>query len=182
MPDFDNKPAVNGSDRLSSTGPITARAVVQPWIGASVPVSAFNRMIWGLAGLACGAVLVTAAMIHPDPRGFGTHEALGMRSCGFILMSGLPCPTCGMTTAYSQMMHGRPLAAFVAQPAGFVLCLGTMVGAVLCLRIAILGRIPWINWDRIGPVRVMLGFAALLIGGWAFKLVHGLALGNLPAR
>lgn len=73
------------------------------------------------------------------------------------------------------------MAAFLAQPAGFILCLATIGTMVYSLYVAATGSMIWVNWDRIG-LRLMLGFGLLLIGGWMFKLVHGLLTGALPAK
>lgn len=35
--------------------------------------------------------------------------------------------SCGMTTAFASVMHGRPILAWQANPAGLVLCLATLV-------------------------------------------------------
>lgn len=40
--------------------------------------------------------------------------------CGFKDEYGLPCPTCGMTTAFLEFSKGHILTAFWAQPAGAV--------------------------------------------------------------
>lgn len=131
---------------------------------------------------ACAGLLLVAAWIDPDRRGYGTHEALGMPPCGFLVRTRLPCPTCGMTTAYTLLMHGRIDTAFLAQPAGALLCLGTAACALIFGRAAIIGRLPSINWDRIRPVLLMMLVVLTLLLGWGFKLALGLATGSLPVR
>ena len=79
--------------------------------------------IWDRAAylaLWCGflAVMAVAFLLTPDPSGLGTHTRLHLPPCGFYLLTGKPCPSCGMTTAFAWMMHGRPLEALKAQPAG----------------------------------------------------------------
>ncbi|GJQ26732.1 MAG: hypothetical protein HBSAPP02_17640 [Phycisphaerae bacterium] len=123
-----------------------------------------------------------AAILKPDPRGYGTHEALGMEPCGFVFMMGLPCPTCGMTTSFAYLMHGQPLASLKAQPAGFLLCVATAVLMVASLVAAIRGEIVAINWERIGAVRLSLAVGFVLVGGWAIKLAMGFATGTYPLR
>ena len=118
----------------------------------------------------------------PDPRGFGTHERLGLPPCSLVLTTGLPCPTCGMTTAFSLMMHARPWSAFLVQPAGAVLCLATMVLLLVSAYIAVSGRTVTIDWDRLGPVRLALSGGLVLMLGWGFKIAHGLLTGALPAH
>ncbi len=70
----------------------------------------------------------------------------------------------------------------MAQPAGAVLCVLTVVVMIASLRTAARGYMMAPNWDRVGPVRFMLGFGLLLLGGWGFKIAHGLATGILPYR
>ncbi len=73
-------------------------------------------------------VLGIAVTLDPDERGFGTHEQLGLAPCDYYVQTGFPCPTCGMTTAFTNMAHFDVPAAFRANPAGvllFLLTLGT---------------------------------------------------------
>ncbi len=131
-----------------------------------------TRLIAGLIAVGGGGVLALAMYLEPDSRGYGTHEGLGLLPCGMILTSGIPCPTCGMTTAFALMMNGRPVAAFVAQPAGAALCLATIgafFGSGWCL---VAGRTPRVPWERINAFRWMIGFGVVLVGGWAFKIAH----------
>ena len=72
--------------------------------------------MWLLIG--CVLLLAAGIYIKPDPRGHGTHEQLGFAPCGFYLMTGYACPTCGATTAFAWMVHGRPWMAIKTQPFG----------------------------------------------------------------
>ena len=150
-------------------------------LGPSTTVGVKLRLVAGLIATTFAAVLVIARLLPPDDRGFGTHERLGLPPCGMILTSGLPCPSCGMTTSFSLMMHGRPIDAFIAQPAGAAVCLGAMIGVVLAVHAAATGRVIQVDWDRLGPVRLMLGFALFVLGGWAVKMAIGFSNGQLPA-
>ena len=151
-------------------------------LGPPVAVGPGLRVVAGLIAVVLLAVLGLARWLPPDERGFGTHERLGLPPCGLILTSGLPCPSCGMTTSFSLMMHGRPVDSFMAQPAGAVLSLGAMLGLILACQTVVTGRVIQVDWDRLGPVRVMLGFALLIVGGWATKLAIGFATGQFPAN
>jgi hypothetical protein len=74
-----------------------------------------------------------AYRLEPDPRGFGTHQRLGLPPCTFRVLFQISCPSCGMTTSFSHFSRGEFGSAWRANPAGLML-------AVLC---AIL--IPW-SW------------------------------------
>lgn len=153
-------------------------------LGPRSRVGTNARLAWAGVALACAVVLGVARYLEPDARGYGTHRQLGFYRypCSFVVTSGLPCPTCGMTTAFSLIVHGRPGSAFKAQPAGAVLCLGTMGLLVFSLSVVISGKMVAVNWDRIGPVRFTLAVGVLILGGWGFKIAHGLITGTLPAR
>lgn len=135
--------------------------------------------------LACGAVLGVAVYLHPDSRGLGTHRQLGLGPCGFVLTTGLPCPTCGMTTAFSHTVRGQLIRAFFAQPAGMLLALGTIVTFFTSLWVLFTGRMPhWplrlVMW--LSPYRLLLILLVVLLAAWGFKLAWGLATGALPIR
>jgi len=152
-------------------------------LGRRFRVALNTRLAWGGVGLACSCVLGIAAWLTPDSSGLGTHRQLfGSYPCSFVVTSGLPCPTCGMTTSFAEMVHGHPFASFIAQPAGAVFCLATIAAAAFGLWVAISGNMISVNWERIGPTRFMLGLGFLILGGWVFKLAQGLITGKLPMK
>lgn len=124
-----------------------------------------------IVAVACLGAIGVSAYLSPDPRGFGTHEQLGLPPCISTKFAGAPCPLCGMTTAFSLMAHARPFDAFCAQPAGaalFGICVLTFAGASTA---AVLGYTPahvaaFARARRLGSVTLML-----LLGAWAYKLV-----------
>jgi Protein of unknown function (DUF2752) len=150
---------------------------IGPWYRATRS----ERIGWGVMGIACAVLLGVAAWLEPSPEGMGTHRALGLPPCGFAYSTGLPCPTCGMTTSFALTVRGRIFSAIVAQPAGFVLCLIAAVLVIYGTSVAIRGRAIWINWDRIAT-RLVLCLAFLILGGWGFKMAHGLVVGTLPTH
>ncbi len=158
--------------------------VRKPFWGPRYRLRIDGRLAWGCVALLCGAVLGLAIYLHPDSRGFGTHEQLPFYPypCSFTLTTGLPCPTCGMTTAFSLVMHGRFLAAFLAQPAGMVLCLGTVVLFVYAAYVAVSGMMIPLNRDRFSLAQLTIGLGLLILGGWGFKIAFGLATGSLPLK
>src|SRR5689334_15070226 len=69
------------------------------------------------------ALLVVAARLNPSPKGVGSHRQLGLQECQFEARTGLPCPTCGMTTSFAHFVRGNIIASFWVQPMGTVLAL-----------------------------------------------------------
>src|ERR1044071_959136 len=125
-------------------------AIAQParrsWLGGREYLSTQGRLAWLAVGLSCAATLAVGAWLRPDARGYRTHQGLGRPPCSFMLNTGLPCPTCVMTTAFSCLLHGHPADAFMAQPAGLGLCIGTIAIMLVAFHAAARGYIVHPNW------------------------------------
>ena len=130
--------------------------------------------------LCCGAVLAVAVYLKPDPHGMGTHQQLGLQPCGMVLMTGYPCPTCGMTTAFSYLVRGQVLSAIYAQISGFVLAVLTIAVAVGSLWTLVFGHPPRVAWRVATPFRLMFTLLLLILGGWVVKIAVGWLDGSLP--
>jgi hypothetical protein len=59
--------------------------------------------------------------------------------CGFKQRFQLPCPSCGITTSAVAFVKGQFIQSFWIQPAGFVLCLLSLISAVLSFLTAVFG-------------------------------------------
>ena len=132
--------------------------------------------------MACLTVLGFAAGLPPDGRGYGTHTKLGSGPCGFLVMTGYPCPTCGMTTAFAHTVRGQWWSAARAQPAGFVLALAALGGVLLSVFALAAGKWPSAPWLTERPFWLFFGLLVVLLGGWAFKIVAGLLDHSLQFR
>jgi len=124
-----------------------------------------NQIAWTrrmlLVVLATGllSLLVLAAWLTPDPRGFGTHQRLGLPPCSFQQMTGWRCPSCGMTTSWSYLMRGRIAASFRANAGGALLGLICLVVAPWALVSGLRGR--WLTKPP-GP-SVAAGLVSVLL-------------------
>jgi hypothetical protein len=167
-----------GKLSLAPSMPETNSHPLGPLLCRTQPHRPATVRFWAAAVIG-GAILVfsLAAGLDPPDAGFGAHEQLGLGPCAMPIILGVPCPTCGMTTAFAYLAHGRPGMAFHAQPAGFVLAIAVLVAALLAVQALITGRSIAVNWYRVTPPRLALGLAAVLLLGWAYKLVTTLALG-----
>ena len=98
--------------------------------------------------------------------------------CGFKQRYGLPCPTCGMTTATLAFSQGKILEAFYIQPAAAFLCSLMVVAASLCFLVAVFG-IYFSFFDRLfSQVKIRYVIIALMViiaAGWAVTLARALA-------
>jgi hypothetical protein len=123
--------------------------------------------------LTCAAMIAVGLRLHPDLSGTGTHQQLGFPPCGLMQTTGVPCPTCGCTTAVTHFVHGHLLTAFITQPFGFAV--GLL--AVVLLPLTLYGAITGI-WK--GPSMFVLGWywrywvygsLAIFIFAWVYKVI-----------
>ena len=119
----------------------------------------------------CVAVLAVATWLQPSRSGLGTHTQLGLPDCGFLMGTGIPCATCGLTTSVSLAVHGDLMDSFITQPAGMII--GLLV-AVVCMVSgyalfsgASLRPLAAVAWQ---PINVAL-MAAILMGSWIYKIM-----------
>lgn len=138
------------------------------------------RLRGALVLLPCCMIILAAWCLAPRSCGYGTHRQLGLPGCSFMARTGMPCPSCGLTTSVSAAAHGRWTLAFRAHPFGPVLlaavvALAVMGGYELLTGRAVLNKLPFGPWTAGGTI-------AALLGGWALKLAVGLASGELPMR
>lgn len=148
------------------------------------PVPARSGLAVRLRGLAVAApimaVMAVAIWLQPDDRGLGTHEQLHMGACNFLATTGWPCPTCGMTTSFSALAHGRfdmavQAHAFGPVLAAAMLAIWAMAMAELVTGRAMITRLRWRWWWLACAL-------AALAAGWGLKAYLGWASGTFPMR
>lgn len=89
-----------------------------------------GQLLWFLLWL---GITAAALWLRPDPSGHGTHTQLGLPPCPSVLVMGRPCPGCGLTTSWTNVLHGNFAAAWSANPFGPFLYAGFSFSALLCL-------------------------------------------------
>lgn len=121
-------------------------------------------------GILSLAVLGAAVMLTPDPRGFGTHEQLGLPQCSFLEYTGLKCPHCGMTTSLSYVVRGQWYAALRANPSGLILAAVLSAASPWCLAVAVAGR--WLGVDSPAPWLIYgtLSFLVITCVFWIMQM------------
>ena len=134
-----------------------------------------TRVFWVVAGLGSWAVLGIAAWLRPDPRGFGSHQQLGLPPCTFEALTRIPCPGCGLTTSFTNMAHAHVIDAFAAHLMGpplFLITVAVAVGSPWALRTAL--PIDRVLGHR-ATVSVLSVTLALGLVTFALRVAHTLA-------
>ena len=129
------------------------------------------RITSGILAAACLALLSVAWWLDPSSEGLGTHTQLGLSECGWITSADMPCPTCGMTTAFSHAADGDLAASFIAQPFGMILAVATGIVVVVGGFTAATGSTlaPFLA-GMVGPRVGWLALVLLLLA-WGWKIV-----------
>jgi hypothetical protein len=116
------------------------------------------------------ALLATAALLQPNAAGMGTHRQLGLPPCTLVALTGIRCPSCGMTTSWSRLVRGNVVGAVRANSGGAMLALAAIAGGPWLLASGLRGR--WLG----GPPRetILLGIAlaivAVTLADWCLRL------------
>lgn len=137
----------------------------QTWMLASPP----ERIVQGSVAVVLAAALALGVFLEPSPTGMGTHSGLGLPPCGLLVMTGKPCPTCGVTTSFVLAAHGRFYESLVNQPFGLAVFLA-LVGWLLFSVVTLVTRRSWIpllSAYNMGAVAVAV--VVLLLACWAYK-------------
>jgi hypothetical protein len=110
--------------------------------------------------LAAGALLA-AALIPP---GVADH---GPVTCPFRLMTGIPCPSCGLTRSWVALMHGSLSESVAYHPLGPVVAVVAVLFALNADRL-----IPGLT-KRLSSPRFLGAVGGVWIAIWAVRLGLG---------
>jgi hypothetical protein len=124
-----------------------------------------------LTSLVAIALLSVAMYVKPASEGVGTHQQLGLPQCGWIIAANVPCPTCGMTTAWSHTVRGEISSAFLAQPMGMLLAIATMFVATGGLFSAMTGYSFNGLLYRFAPSKIFIVVVVLTLASWGLKIL-----------
>jgi len=146
--------------------PLDAIPVLDGWV----------RLVLTIVTLGLLAVFAVAVYLKPyeddgvTPLRMETHRQLGLPPCTFKTMTGLPCPSCGMTTSFALLVRGRLLSSLRAN------CVGTLLAAFCLVLIPwnigsiVLGRPLFIVSLERALMWSIIGFLALMLLRWAIVL------------
>jgi hypothetical protein len=136
-----------------------------------VRLSGAQRRLLAALGLGLILILVIAATLKPDPRGYGTHRQLGWPPCGTRMLLGIRCPSCGMTTSWAHLVRGHLRSALRANVAGALLGLAAIAAVPWLFLSAARGR--WL-WRGPSPMVAAFGAAGVIgvaILDWFVRLL-----------
>lgn len=74
-----------------------------------------------ISGALVLGLLITTRFLEPARQGFGTHQQLGLPPCSSLVLFGVKCPACGMTTSWSLVTRGDWAGAAQTNAGGMLL-------------------------------------------------------------
>jgi hypothetical protein len=89
--------------------------------------------------------------LTPEATGHGTHTQLGLPPCGFLWLTGWPCPACGLTTSFAHLSRFQLVSALQAHA----------LGPVLFALVAATVPVGVVGYARRIPVASLSGHPAL---------------------
>jgi hypothetical protein len=106
------------------------------------------------------------------PKKMGTHQGppLNLPQCTFKEITGLPCPSCGMTTSFSLLIHGDIWNSMKANFAGTALATLGLFFIPWSIASAWRGRFLFIRSLEMTLFRLSIAFIILLFGRWGIAL------------
>jgi hypothetical protein len=133
------------------------------------------RQRW-IAGLfALGVIALFGSLWLLQRVGFDFGLLFG--PCGMKQRTGLPCPTCGMTTSVLAFARGDLVTAFYVQPAAAFLNSLLVAGAFFAFLIAAFG-VYFSALDRLFAEikirHVAVGLLVILAAGWAVTMARAI--------
>lgn len=133
--------------------------------------------IFSVVGLAAAtATLAVARSLHPCAAGVGTHVQFGLPPCRFLALTGMPCPSCGLTTSFAFAAHVEFGSAFIASPFGLLLFLAVVL-SIPAICIQLWSQVAWETIFRaLDLSTIALWIVATYVSSWLCKLTTASAL------
>lgn len=100
-----------------------------------------QRYIFLLLGVIGLSICLGGYILTPRPDDFTL--------CSFRMVTGLPCPLCGVTTSFIYTVHGKIKKAFNKQPFGLFLYLEILITSLSLLFIAVTGKFYLKKWPHL---------------------------------
>jgi len=129
-----------------------------------------------LFALGFATVFYIATLVKPydaagHPLRMSSHTSLGMPPCRFKEMTGMPCPSCGMTTSFALLVRGDVWNSLRANWVGTGLAVGCALLIPWCLVSAVRGRYLGVRRIEAGLAFLVGLFTVTMLARWGVVLL-----------
>lgn len=164
----------------SASGPESDIPVVRRAVDRRLernPMGRFVRVTLILMAIGFLGIFAVAAWIHPylpdgSPRTMASHTQLGMPECNMVTWTGKPCPSCGMTTSFSLLVHGDIGNSLKANWVGTLLAVFWMSLIPWGIASAIRGRLVKVRNGELFATFSVGVILTLMMARWLFVIVQ----------
>jgi len=132
--------------------------------------SASEKIIQAALLVGCIGTGILGSMLEPDPSGVGTHTRLGLPPCGFYTVTGIPCPTCGVTTSFVEAAHGRFKKSFFTQPLGLFVFAGICAGVIILTAALATNKSLFRLKLPVSACTMAIVILAVVVFSWIYKI------------
>ena len=146
--------------------------VIRPQSRSDVLRPSLRLLLVAIGGVLL-LLLVTAAAIKPDKRGYGTHQRLGLPPCSFKVVTGVRCPSCGMTTSWAYLVRGQIVNSVKSNCGGAFLGLVVIVMAPWALASGVRGRWLWRPFNERMALVTALTLISITLIDWSVRFFVG---------
>lgn len=137
------------------------------------PLTRSGRVLLSGWGLFLVAGFALAAAVEPDPRGYGTHQRLGLPPCSFHILFGTSCPSCGTTTCFAHFVRGQWIDAAACNTAAFLLALACVAMVPWSWYGAWRGRLWRIDDPAQAFLWLLITLCSLSLSQWVLRMWLG---------
>jgi hypothetical protein len=156
--------------------PTTSSQEIEEQVLEAIPVPRLwvRGTLIGIALTLC-AVFAVAIWLNPynddgSPRTMATHRQMGLPPCTFFNTTGVPCPSCGMTTSFALLMHGDVRNSLRANAVGTLLAGFCLLLIPWCLASAVMQRTLFVRSMERALTLLVLSFLTLMLLRWGIVL------------
>jgi len=125
------------------------------------------ELTWGLV-IALGGILALGWL----------SVGLPTPLCPLHTLTGLPCPTCGMTRGLRCLLHGNLEAALLYNPLLMLILAGMTIYLIYCV-VVVSARLSRLRWENLPPTTslgIRIGVVTLLVANWIYLILRERAL------
>jgi hypothetical protein len=132
-----------------------------------IPGERDSEFLWGVVLAASGCLGVA-----------WLFSGLPTPLCPFHALTGIPCPSCGMTRGLRCLLHGNLTAAFLFNPLGMTLLCG-LAFYLIYAAVVVIGNRPRLRWEPISKSTALflrLTAILLIVMNWMYLILRERAL------